>query len=179
MAGVQPDMTDSKGESSIRVRVIPLLVAVVVAGCNRHVVVSPPHQATIYYCKAGTDELVRVPFSADPKLTSSALATVAVNQLLAGPSVGADTFALFPRGTSATVDVRGNTAVVDLKGPVERSFQSGGSDEAGMFKSLTYTLTGLPGIDRVQVLLAGRSVASLPGGQFELDEPLTRAMFAQ
>src|SRR5579864_5646879 len=102
-------MTDSKGESSIRVRVIPLLAAVVVAGCNRHVVVSPPHQATIYYCKAGTDELVRVPFSADPKLTRSALAAVAVSQLLSGPPVGADTVALFPRGTSATVDVRGNT----------------------------------------------------------------------
>lgn len=168
-----------KGESPIRVHVTVLLAALVVAGCTRHLAVPPPHQATIYYCKAGTDELVRVPFSADPKLSRSGLATVAVSQLLTGPSVGADSVALFPRGTTATVTVQGDTAIVDLKGPVERSFQSGGSDEAGMFKSLTYTLTGLPGVDKVSVLLGGRNVASLPGGQFELDEPLTRAMFAQ
>jgi spore germination protein GerM len=168
-----------EGERSIRARVTVLLAAAVLAGCNRHVVVSPPHQATIYYCKAGTNELVRVPFTADPKLTRTGLATVAVNQVLAGPPVGADLVALFPRGTTATVSVQGDTATVDLKGPIERSFQSGGSDEAGMFKSLTYTLTGLPGIQRVAVLLGGRKVAALPGGQFDLDEPLTRAMFEQ
>ncbi|HXW51793.1 MAG TPA: GerMN domain-containing protein [Candidatus Acidoferrales bacterium] len=168
-----------KGESNIRVRVIVLLAAVLVAGCSRHVSVSPPPKATIYYCKTGTNELVRVPFSADPKLTHAGLAAYAVNQVLAGPPENADLVALFPQGTRASVSLSGDTATVDLTGSIERSFQSGGSDETGMFKSLTYTLTALPGIDKVQVLLGGRTVASLPGGAFELDEPLTRAMFAQ
>lgn len=107
------------------------------------------------------------------------LASYAINQLLAGPPEGGDAVVLFPRGTNATVSTQGMTAVVDLTGGVERFLQRGGGDEVGMFKSLTYTLTALPGINRVQVLVGGRTVAALPGGQFELDEPLTRAMFAQ
>ncbi len=107
------------------------------------------------------------------------LASYAVNQLFAGPPEGGDAVVLFPRGTYATVSIQGTIAVVNLTGAVERFFQRGGGDEVGMFKSLTYTLTALPGINRVQVLVGGQTVAALPGGQFELDEPLTRAMFVQ
>jgi spore germination protein GerM len=156
-----------------------LLAAVLLSGCSHHVVVTPPSRITIYYCKAGTNDLVRVPFSVDPKLSKTAVMTVAVNQLLTGPPVGRDEVVLFPQGTQALVTANGDTAAVDLTGSVERSFQRGGTDETGMFKSLTYTLTGISGIDKVQVTLGGRTVASLPGGQFELDEPLTRAMFEQ
>ncbi len=168
-----------EGEGLIRVRASALLVAVLVAGCSRHAALPTPHEITIYYCKAGSNDLVRVPFTVDPKLSGTTLASYAVNQLLAGPPEGRDAVVLFPQGTSATVSTQGNAAVVNLTGSVARSFQRGGGDEVGLFKSLTYTLTALPGISRVQVLVGGETVAALPGGQFELDEPLTRAMFAQ
>ena len=48
-----------------------------------------------------------------------------------------------------------------------------------MFKSLTYTLTAMSGVKRVQVLVDGRKQLALPGGHFEIDEPLTRDTFAQ
>jgi spore germination protein GerM len=160
-------------------RAAALVFAALVGGCTHKVVVAPPVHITIYYCKAGTNDLVRVPFTADPKLDEDERLSYAVTQLLAGPPVGRDAVVLFPQGTAATVIQRGNTAVVNLRGAIERSFQAGGSDETGMFKSLTYTLTAFPGIGKVQVLVGGKTVAALPGGSFELDEPLTRAMFEQ
>jgi len=156
-----------------------LAVIVIFAGCSRHVTVTQSPHLTVYYCKAGSDDLVRVPFTVDSKLTGSALATYAVNQLLAGPSVDRDSIVLFPTGTEATVTTEGDVATVDLNGSIVRSFQGGAGDEVGMFKSLTYTLTGLPGIKNVQVLVAGEKKAALPGGHLEIDDPLTRETFAQ
>lgn len=168
-----------KGEDLIRVRASVLLAAVLIAGCSRHLTLPPPHEITIYYCKAGSNDLVRVAFTVDPKLSTPMLMSYAVNQLLAGPPEARDAVVLFPQGTSAMVKSQGDTAVVNLTGTIERFFQRGGGDEAAMFKSLTYTLTAFPGIHRVQVLIGGHTVAALPGGEFELDEPLTRSMFAQ
>lgn len=157
-----------------------LLVAVAVAtGCSRHATVPTAHHLTVYYCRAGSEQLVPMQFNVDPKLTGTTLASYAVNQLLAGPTVSRDSFVLFPAGTQASVSLQARLATVDLHGPLGRSFQSGGTDEAAMFKSLTYTLTGLAGIHSVQVLIEGKKVAALPGGAFELDEPLTRDTFAQ
>jgi spore germination protein GerM len=156
-----------------------LVAVIVAAGCSRHATVTPNHQITVYYCKAGSGDLVRVPFTVDPKLSGNALQSYAVSQLLAGPSVGRDSFVLFPVGTQASVTTQGDVAVVDLSGSVVRSFQGGAGDEAGMFKSLTFTLTALPGVKSVQVLVAGQKQAALAGGHFEIDEPLTRDTFAQ
>ena len=118
-------------------------------------------------------------FSVSSNLSATSRASFAVNQLLVGPPVSSDSFVLFPPGTKAAVTLDGSTATVDLSGAVARSFQGGATDEAAMFKSLTYTLTAQPGIARVQVLVAGAKRAALPGGAFELDEPLTRDTFAQ
>ncbi len=156
-----------------------LAATLVIAGCSRHVTVPTSPKLTIYFCKAGSDELVRVPFTVDPKLSGAALASYALSQLIAGPSVGRDSLVLFPAGTQASVTTDGEVATVDLGGSIARSFQSGAGDEAGMFKSLTYTLTALPGIKSVQVLVDGRKRAALSGGHFEIDEPLTRETFAQ
>lgn len=141
--------------------------------------VPSPRQITIYYCKAGTGDLVRIPYTVDPKMPDAAVQAYALSQLWAGPSVGRDSVVLFPSDTQASVTTQGGTALVNITGSMARSFRGGASDEAAMFKSLTYTLTGLPGITRVQVLIAGRKVGVLPGGHFEIDEPLTRETFAQ
>jgi spore germination protein GerM len=156
-----------------------LAATLVIAGCSRHVTVPTTPKLTIYYCKAGSDDLVRFPFTVDPKLSATAVATYALNQLIAGPAVGRDSLVLFPSGTQASVTIDSGVATVDLHGPIARSFQGGAGDESGLFKSLTYTLTGLPGVKSVQVLVDGRNRAALSGGQFEIDEPLTRETFAQ
>lgn len=154
-------------------------VALFAAGCTRHPTVSQPHHITVYYCQAGSDKLMPVQFSIDPKLAGSAAQSYALNQLLVGPTVGRDAVVLFPQGTQAALSHQGKTAIVDLTGTIAKSFQGGATDEAAMFKSLTYTLTAFPDVSGVQVLVAGQKAAALPGGHFELDEPLTRDTFAQ
>lgn len=83
----------------------------------------------------------------------------------------------FPPGTHVNaVSVTGTTATVDLSHEITQ--QVGGTfSENGEFKGLVYTLTGVPGIDAVQVTVDGQTLATLPGGHVELDEPLHRSDF--
>ncbi|HXM17597.1 MAG TPA: GerMN domain-containing protein [Candidatus Tumulicola sp.] len=140
---------------------------------------SQPLKITVFYCKAGTEELMPVDYTAKASLDGAQVANYATDQLLAGPSVGRDAVALFPIGTQASVTLSGGTATVNLIGPIQKSSSVGTSDEVAMFKALVYTLTGLPNVKEVQVLVGGQKVAALPGGHLELDQPLTRETFAQ
>jgi hypothetical protein len=95
-------------------------------------------------------------------------------EALAGPP--SDVQAIrFPPGTRvASVSVDGSTATVDLSNEVTQ--QAGGAfGENGEFKALVYTLTGITGIDAVQILVQGNRLETLPGGHLELDQPLHRA----
>lgn len=95
-------------------------------------------------------------------------------QAIAGPPSDVEAIR-FPSGTHVIdLHVTGTTANVDLSDDVAR--QSGGSfGENGEFKSLVYTITGVPGIDAVAITVAGRKVDTLPGGHLELDQPLHRS----
>jgi spore germination protein GerM len=102
------------------------------------------------------------------------VALYAAVEALAGPpnDVAAIHFPSGARVTSVSVD--GSTATVDLSNDVTQ--QSGGSfGENGEFKALVYTMTAVPGIDAVQILVGGNRLQTLPGGHLELDEPLHRA----
>lgn len=81
----------------------------------------------------------------------------------------------FPPGTHVLgVAIDGSTATIDLSKEVES--QAGGSfGENGEFKALVYTVTGIRGIDAVQVTVDGSRLETLPGGHLELDQPLRRA----
>lgn len=152
-----------------------------VAGCAKKPtqVVQAPGHFTVDFVDAGTEALAPSEYTVDPNLHGAGLAEYAMTQLLAGPSTGRDAVVLFPAGTTLDVTVQGDMAIVNLGGPLTKSYTGGAEDESAMFKSLTYTLTNVEGIARVQVLLAGQKRAALPGGHMELDEPLTRESFAQ
>jgi spore germination protein GerM len=137
------------------------------------------HQITVYYSKAGSDSLVAMRYTAGANLAGSALAQYAVSELVAGPPDANSTLIVFPADTRAHATLNGATVDVDLAGSITKHYAGGASDEAGLFKSLTYTLTELPGVTAVQVSLNGQVEAALPGGHLELDEPLTRETFAQ
>lgn len=81
----------------------------------------------------------------------------------------------FPPGTRVIgVSVDGSTATVDLSKEVDA--QAGGTfGENGEFKGLVYTVTGIPGIDAVQITVDGSRLETLPGGHLELDQPLHRS----
>ncbi|GAC1348757.1 MAG: hypothetical protein NVSMB19_00440 [Vulcanimicrobiaceae bacterium] len=131
----------------------------------------------IYYVKPESDALAKWSVSLSPKATDiQSVAFYATAQVLAGPP--SDTQAIrFPTGTIArSVRVAGTTATVDLGGAVVAP-QSGSLGESGEFKALVWTLTSLPGINAVQVMVDGARVPTLPGGHLELDAPLTRQSF--
>src|SRR5215472_16937020 len=155
-------------------------IAVVCASCThrQQPIPSTPH-VTVYFCRAGTDNLLPMPFSVNAGLQGVGLESALVGQLLAGPAVEQASVVLFPAGTRAAVTVKGDTVTVDFSGALTQPYRGGASDEVALFKSLTYTLTSVDGISHVQVLLNGKTVSTLPGGEFEIDEPLSRETFSQ
>jgi len=133
----------------------------------------------VYYTK--TDGTSEIPWrvSLGPARDPKSVAFYAAAQVLAGPA--SDIPAVrFPPGTHVrAIDIDGSTVDVDLSGEIAKSAQ-GGYAENAEFKSLVWTLTDpqtLPGIAAVRIRVDGTRVATLPGGHFELDEPLTRTTF--
>lgn len=135
-----------------------------------------PASITVYYTSTDGAKLVPWRVSLGPARDRRSVAFYAAVQAVAGPPAGTGAVR-FPNGTrvlGATVD--GSTVSVDLSDEVARNVE-GSFTESAEFKALTYTLTGLPGVDAVRVTIAGKRVAALPGGHLELDEPLSRTSF--
>ncbi len=128
---------------------------------------------TAYYTKTDGTTLAKWNVSLGTARDLPSVAFYAAVQAVAGPP--SDISAVrFPAGTVVrSVHVKGSTASVDLGNGIA-SDQSGSLTESGEFIALVWTLTALPGIDAVQVLVDGARVPTLPGGHLELDEPLTR-----
>lgn len=136
---------------------------------------------TVYYTKP--DASTEVPWSVSMRPQGSGETAAAhlhdavlyaAVQAVSGPESSVPAIR-FPRGTHVLgVDVNNSTATVNLSGEV--AAQSGGVlSETGEFKSLVWTLTAIPGIDRVAILVRGQRLSTLPGGHLELNEPLRRA----
>lgn len=135
----------------------------------------PANEITIYYVRATDEHVVAWPVSLGPARDLKSIAFYAATQCVAGPPNTIANAVRFPQGTRVlSVDVTGGTASVDLSKEVE-GLIGGGLQESAEFKALTWTLTALPGIHAMQVLVQGRRVPTLPGGHLELDEPLSRS----
>lgn len=100
----------------------------------------------------------------------------AATQSIAGPLSGIEAVR-FPPGTYVrSAILNGSTVVVDLSTEVY-GLVGGSFREAAVFKSLVWTMTALPGITSVVIHVNGARIAAIPGGHFELDEPLSRESF--
>jgi len=139
------------------------------------------NEANIYYTKIDGQSEVPWTISVRPQRPDESgaerlqyLVLYTASQAVTGPppNVAAIRFPAGTRVLSAAVDA--TTAVIDLSGEINAA-RNGALNEGGEFKSLVWTLTALPGIDRVAVTVAGKKIATLPGGSFELDEPLRRS----
>jgi hypothetical protein len=133
---------------------------------------------TVYYTKADGTTLVPWNVSLGPARDRQSVAFYAATQAVAGPPPGTEAVR-FPAGTRVrTVDVAGTTANVDLSREVAGTSAEGSFGEAAEFKALVWTLTQPAlGVTSVAVRVDGASVATLPGGHLELDEPLARSSF--
>jgi spore germination protein GerM len=132
---------------------------------------------TAYFVKPETEALAKYSVSLNPKTTDiDGVAFYATAQVIAGPPAEISAIR-FPTGTVArSVHVSAETATVDLGGNIAAS-PDGSFAESGQFKALVWTLTGISGISAVQVTIDGAKVPTLPGGHFEIDEPLSRKSF--
>lgn len=83
--------------------------------------------------------------------------------------------AVLPKGTKVTsLNIKQDkTAVIDFS----KEFTSyNPQDERKILEAITYTLTGFPTIDKVQIWVQGKALKEMPVAATPLDEPLTRAL---
>lgn len=161
-------------------RVVALVLLLVAAAAGswwffgRHSAV--PDTITVYYTKPQGAALVPWQVTLGPARDPHSVAFYAAVQAVAGPPAGVEAVR-FPRGTQVlSADLDGAAVDVDLSRDVGVDVE-GSFNESGEFKALVYTLTALPGVTSVRVLVGGQRLATLPGGHLELDEPLTRQSF--
>lgn len=157
-----------------------ILLVAALAGCSLFQK-SAPERLDVYYTKSDGSSMAKWSVSMRPAQSGESAAEHQKNtalyaavQAVAGPP--SDVQAIrFPTGTHVLdASVTGSTATVDLSNEVSK--QSGGTfGESGEFKGLVYTMTGITGVDAVQVLVGGHKLDSLPGGHLELDQPLHRS----
>ncbi|TAM75154.1 hypothetical protein EPN44_09555 [bacterium] len=134
----------------------------------------PGSQITVYYVRATDESVVPWPVSLGPARDLKSVAFYAATQCVAGPPSTIGDVVRFPQGTRVlSVTVASGLATVDLSKEVE-SLVGGGLQESAEFKALTWTMTALPKIRSLQVLVEGRRLPTLPGGHLEIDEPLLR-----
>ena len=135
-----------------------------------------PDTIAVYYTKLDGQTVVPWRVTLGPARDPRSVAFYAAVQAVAGPPAGTEAVR-FPTGTRVlSTDLDGTNAIVDLSSEVGAHVE-GSFTEAAEFKALVYTLTGLPGISAVRVQIGGVTVATLPGGHLELDEPLSRQSF--
>jgi spore germination protein GerM len=165
---------------------IALLIVVAAASwwfLSRREQTAVPSQIPVSYTEIDGKTQATWPVSMRPQQPSETAtehlhnaALFAAVAAVAGPPADVEAVR-FPPGTRVnSVTVNGTTATVDLSGEVAKGV-GGTFGENGEFKALVYTLTALPGIDAVQVTVEGRKLATLPGGNVELDQPLRRSDF--
>ncbi len=99
------------------------------------------------------------------------IAAVVVRELIAGPKDPHLNRALPADTRILSVQEEGNVVYVNLSREIRSVYGSAGETMA--VRSLVYSLTDLPGTDRVQILIEGEQAESL-SGHMALDEPHER-----
>ncbi|KIL40285.1 hypothetical protein SD70_14410 [Gordoniibacillus kamchatkensis] len=112
-----------------------------------------------------------------PLPKSPSVATTALQYMVDGGPV-ADLLpegftAPLPKGVKLSVDVKDKLATVDFS---KEFVDYNPQDERKMLEAITWTLTGFPSIQQVQVKVQGTLLKEMPQDGTPLDEPLTRAM---
>lgn len=129
---------------------------------------------TVYYTKLDGSSEVPWSVTLGPARDPRSVAFYAATQAIAGPPAGTDAVR-FPSGTRVrSVVLDGANADVDLSKEVD-GLVGGSFAESAATKSLVWTMTALPGVSSVSIRVDGARVGTLPGGHFELDEPLSRS----
>ncbi len=99
-------------------------------------------------------------------------ARAALEELIAGP-LPEGCISPLPDGTRLRgVKVKDGLATADFSEELVKRFPGGSSNEAATVYSIVNTLTSLPGVEKVQILVGGRVVDSI-GGHVDVSSPLS------
>lgn len=108
---------------------------------------------------------------------SESVGRVALEHLVSGGQVEQTApkgfAAVLPAGTKVnSLDIQEKTATVDFS----REFaQYDAADERRVMEAITWTMTSLANVDKVQLRINGKMLTEMPVAKTPLDEPLTRA----
>ena len=126
----------------------------------------------------------RVPTSGTNKLEpekvkyaagNKALPLVALEALVNTAPTGKNLTNLFPEGTKVKgVTVKNGVAYADFNEAFGAARVAGTEDELLLVNSIVATLTELPDIQKVQILVEGKPIVTLKGGHLDLMDPLER-----
>jgi spore germination protein GerM len=101
----------------------------------------------------------------------------AIENLLKGPAsqeTAQEYFTMIPSGTKlVSAKIEGETAIIALTKELGQ-YGGGASRVRGMLAQIVYTLTELPGVSSVEILVNGARELALGGEGYVLDEKLTR-----
>lgn len=81
--------------------------------------------------------------------------------------------ALLPKGTQVGVNIADKLATVDFS---KEFLQYNPQDERKIIEAVTWTLTGFPSVERVQIRVQGKDLKEMPETGLPLNGALTRAM---
>lgn len=129
-------------------------------------------QVTVYYCTLlGEGDVFYVPVSRVVPVEGD-INRLSVEELLKGPRPGTGLFSDLPPGTKLRhLSVKEGLAVVDLSRDI-LGYRGGLSGEENIYHQLILTLTDLPGVEKVQLLVEGEKSILSYGTSFL--EPLPR-----
>lgn len=128
-------------------------------------------EVTVYFPNKTGDKLL----PAKRKIKGEAPVEEIVSLILEGPDEAERTAGMvgpFPRGVKLLeVAVRDRVANVDFSAELTKEFQGGSTGEIMLASSLVNTLTKYPEIEKVQILVEGKSIESL-SGHLDFSEPM-------
>ncbi len=124
--------------------------------------------AKIYFMQVTNGEVCLAPVSRT--LPAAAPARLAIQELLTGP-LPKDSLRPLPAGTKLRgVKVKDHLATVDFSRDLVSDFHGGADSEQAAVYAIVNTLTSLPGVEKVQILVDGKPCDTL-GGHLDLREP--------
>lgn len=101
------------------------------------------------------------------------LATAVINELIAGPQQS-KLHATMPQGSKLlTLEISSGLATINFNQDFQTKHSGGSTGEMMTIYSLVNSLTDLPGIQQVQLLVDGKKLETLKG-HLDISEPLTR-----
>lgn len=141
------------------------------AGAKRHLSAAPARtvNARIYFLHVsdGKERLVVV----ERQVSAAAPVRAAVEELLAG-KVPSGCYRPLPAGVALLgAKVAEGVATVDFSKELTANFRGGSDNEGAVVYSIINTLTSLPGVRAVQIMVQGRRLDSI-GGHVDVSGPL-------